>query len=125
MAVRRRHDDPPEMDHTEDRVLDWKLVAPRWLLVTALVVSFGLNGALGSMLASSVTARLDQIQRTYADPKWDQISLHAERIGKLEARVQQEEGRITRLEEADVRQQILRLSMQFDELNRRLKAKGL
>lgn len=118
MAERRkRAGDPPGVDHTEERVTDWRTVAPRWLLVTALVVSFGINGLLGSMLASSVTARLQQIEEKYSDPKWDAIANHAERIGRLETRVEQ-------LREDDIRGQLDSLKDEVRALNARLKRKG-
>ncbi len=124
MERRKRAEDPPDVDHSDERTIDWKTATPRWLLVTALLVSVGVNGLLGSMLANSVTARLDQIERKYADPKWNLLSDHAERLGLLESRVSQQEARVNKLEEADVRQQLLRLSYQVERLNARLERKG-
>lgn len=125
MAERRKRATDPEMDdHTDERVTDWKTVAPRWVLVTALFVSMGANGLLGSMLSNSVTARLEQIERAYADPKWDALSNLAQRQGELEAVVKQHESRIDRLEETDTRAQLLRLTMQVERLNEQFKRKG-
>lgn len=106
------------MDHSDERVTDWKSVAPRWVLITALVVSFGMNGLLGTMLASSVTARLDQIERKYADPKWDLLANLADRTGRLEMRVEQHEQQI---HELDVRAQLTALTTEVRVLNTRLK----
>ncbi len=124
MERRKRAEDPPDVDHSDERTIDWKTATPRWLLVTALVVSAGGNGLLGSMLASSVSARLQQIEDKYSDPKWNALSDHAERIGLLESRVSQQAARVSKLEEADVRQQLLRLSYQVERLNARLEKKG-
>lgn len=114
---RRRHEDPEGVDHTQERVIDWKTVAPRWVLITALVLSFGINGLLGTMLASSVTARLDQIENKYSDPKWDLLSNHGDRIGRLEVQMRQQESRINDL---DVRQQLVELKAEVRIINLKL-----
>lgn len=102
----------------DERTLDWREAAPRWLLLTLLVTSFGVNGLLGSMLASSVTSRLQQIEDKYSDPKWNELANHAERIGKLEIRVDQ-------LRDDDIRGQLNMVREEIRAMNARLKRKGL
>jgi hypothetical protein len=108
-------------DHRDERVTDWRSVAPRWLLITALVVSFGINGLLGSMLANSVTARFDELRAYSGDPKWELMATLAQRQGVMEVRLQQHEDRIR---DMDVRQQLNSIQTRVEVMNARLMRKG-
>jgi hypothetical protein len=101
------------VDHSEDRVIDWKTVAPRWVLISSLVVSFGVNGLLGSMLVSWAGQWKDKVEQDRRDPQWEVLSDHSQRLGVLESKNRQQEAL---LRDLDVRSQLLELKGDLREM---------
>lgn len=118
MTRRRRQDDDEDEDHSGDRVVDWKTVAPRWLLLLMVFGSFGLNGLLGSMLASSVSARLEAIQDANDDPKWDMLAQLSQTQAEQAARIRNMEALIR--ESVELRREVGDLRTEVKVLNARV-----
>lgn len=106
MPAKKRVDDPEFDNHIEERepFLDWRAVAPRYVLVTIMLVSFGLNGFLGSIAVGLIVERFNGIEKSQNDPKWDLLA-------RL-ATVQAEQGvKIKQLEDNGKAIQILNARM--------------
>lgn len=76
MPAKKRADDPDDDDHVDERqaFLDWRAVAPRWILIGALITSFGVNGLLGAMTIGLVVDRFTSLEKAQNDPKWDLLA---------------------------------------------------
>ena len=94
MPAKKRVDDPAFEDHIEERqpFLDWRAVAPRWILIGALITSFGLNGLFGTIVVGLVVDRFTTLEKSQNDPKWDLLA----RLATVQA---EQTVKVKRLEE--------------------------
>jgi DNA topoisomerase IA len=79
MPAKKRDDDPDGENHISQRqiFLDWRaifLASPRWLLTAMLVLSFGMNGFLGTVVVGLVVERFNAIEKAQSDAKWDLLT---------------------------------------------------
>ncbi len=135
MAVRRRRsEDDPHEDHREERSIDWRQMAPKWLLLAMLTVSVGLNGALASMLWGAIDAASDAkfsaLEAKYSDPRWEILSDHSDAIGALSARVKQHDDALVGARQAQedvarLREDVRLMRQQVDNMSARLARKGI
>lgn len=100
---KKRHNDPDNEDHTKDRSFDWRVDAPRWLLIALCTGSVGVNGLLGTFLIGLVIDRFHIIEKAQNDPKWDILKSLAEVQGRHSAKIEQNSYDIQKLSTVDSR----------------------
>lgn len=126
---RRRREDPPDVDHSEERVTDWKTVMPRWLLIALFTLSVSGNAFLGASVVGLGISYYELGRSADNDPKWGAIGDHAERLGKVETKVDQHEYLIraldVRTQLTDVQGDVKILKSELRILSERLAKKGL
>jgi hypothetical protein len=131
---RRRSEDRPGEDHSSERSIDWRQMAPKWLLLAMLTVSVGFNAAMGSMLWGAVDAASDAkfaaVEAKFSDPRWQMLADHSEAIGILGARSKQHDDQLAGARQAQedvarVREEMRLLRQTIDSMNARLARKGI
>lgn len=103
--------------------IDWKDAAPRWALVTGLVISLGFNGFLGASTIGLVVDRFRLIEKQQRDPLWNLVANLAETQAVHSQRIKQHDESIKDLAVMDKR--TLEIQVELKILNDRLKRKGL
>lgn len=132
---RRRHEDPLEEDHREERHSDWSDSVSKKFLVKLVTLAFGACGFLGAGAVTLIKNDYDRLEQKYADAKWEEISRLSVQSSQARSDVRRFEGildgydlRLKRIEDTDVRAQLVRLSGQIERLNEQLtqiRQKGL
>lgn len=97
-VVKRSGDDPGE-NHTEERhpPIDWKVVAPRWMLVVTIGALLFSTGWLISSNRNLSDDRLARMERYQSDARWDLLIKHGEDLTDLKRQVQRHNDALEKL----------------------------
>lgn len=101
MAPVKRESDAPEDDHSGERQAggDWKVTAPRWVLVMAIgVLVLALGWTLGRMQSNN-DERLEVMSKYQNDSRWEMLIRHGEQLNDLQGKVSRHEAWLQKLAE--------------------------
>jgi hypothetical protein len=122
--ARKRIEDPEGDDHIDERqaFLDWRAIAPKWVLVWIMAISFSINGFLGAAFIGLVIEKFNGIEKAQNDPKWDLLARHATILAELSVKVKQHDEDLKRIAILDQRMADVQTDIRI--LNNRLARKG-
>lgn len=113
MTVRRRHEDPPMEDHSSERVVDWRQVAPRWLLLALVVSGWTIGGFCATFAWGQVRWRWEEQDRRVDEPLRKKVDDTAEAVVALTTRMRQYEELYR---EMDVRKELNALRQESNDV---------
>lgn len=103
MGPFKRRDDPPEEDHSEERHppdFDWRLMAPRWALVTTVAFLLVGVGAMYGKYTALYDDRQSLMEKYQSDARWDALAKLSEAVAIQGAQLRHHEAQLQQLTKA-------------------------
>jgi hypothetical protein len=100
VATVKRRDDPENADHRGERRFDWREMAPRWLLVSAVAFLLASTGYLWGKNASLYDSRMELLEKYQSDARWELLTKLSEEQVKQGIRLNHNEAQLQQLTKA-------------------------
>lgn len=112
------------MDHTNDRSINWRDAAPKWLILAWGTLGWSIGGFLGVIVWNGYQDRMTQLELRATDPWKATLAQHSQGLGEVQRRVIYLEERVGRIEGDNLEVKIEKLSGQIERLSDRLSRNG-